>query len=145
MRKHDGLIAAEDLRGWRTTRNAPLWGTYRRYRVSSNRPPGGGVMLLEMLNILEHFPLASLEHNSAEYVRLVAEAMKRATIGQGPPCGRSALRGRAGGPARGQALRGGDGRRDPCREEGRRAAFQRGRPGPGHHARLRHGRRGQTA
>jgi gamma-glutamyltranspeptidase/glutathione hydrolase len=80
MRKHDGLIAAEDLRGWRTTRNAPLWGTYRRYRVSSNRPPGGGVMLLEMLNILEHFPLASLEHNSAEYVRLVAEAMKRATI-----------------------------------------------------------------
>ena len=80
MRKHDGLIAAEDLRGWRTTRNAPLWGTYRRYRVSSNRPPGGGVTLLEMLNILEHFPLASLEHNSAEYVRLVAEAMKRATI-----------------------------------------------------------------
>jgi gamma-glutamyltranspeptidase/glutathione hydrolase len=80
MREHDGLIAAEDLRGWRTTRNAPLWGTYRRYRVSSNRPPGGGVMLLEMLNILEHFPLASLEHNSAEYVRLVAEAMKRATI-----------------------------------------------------------------
>jgi gamma-glutamyltranspeptidase/glutathione hydrolase len=80
MRKHDGLIAAEDLRGWRTTRNAPLWGSYRRYRVSSNQPPGGGVMLLEMLNILEHFPLASLEHNSAEYVRLVAEAMKRATI-----------------------------------------------------------------
>ena len=80
MRRHDGLIAAEDLRGWRTTRNAPLWGTYRRYRVSSNRPPGGGVMLLEMLNILEHFPLASLDHNSAEYVRLVAEAMKRATI-----------------------------------------------------------------
>jgi len=80
MRRHDGLIAAEDLRGWRTTRNAPLWGTYRRYRVSSNRPPGGGVMLLEMLNILEHFPLAGLEHNSADYVRLVAEAMKRATI-----------------------------------------------------------------
>jgi gamma-glutamyltranspeptidase/glutathione hydrolase len=80
MRRHDGLLDAEDLSGWRTTRNAPLWGTYRRYRVSSNRPPGGGVMLLEMLNILEHFPLASLEHNSAEYVRLVAEAMKRATI-----------------------------------------------------------------
>ena len=80
IRKHDGLLDAEDLSGWRTTRNAPLWGTYRRYRVSSNRPPGGGVMLLEMLNILEHFPLASLEHNSAEYVRLVAEAMKRATI-----------------------------------------------------------------
>jgi gamma-glutamyltranspeptidase/glutathione hydrolase len=80
MRRHDGLVAAEDLRGWRTVRNAPLWGTYRGYRVSSNRPPGGGVLLLEMLNIIETFDLATLEHNSVEYIRVVAEAMKRATI-----------------------------------------------------------------
>jgi gamma-glutamyltranspeptidase / glutathione hydrolase len=80
MRRHDGLIGGDDLRAWRTVRTAPLWGTYRGYRVSSNQPPGGGVMLLEMLNILEHFGLATLEHNSAEYIRIVAEAMKRATI-----------------------------------------------------------------
>ena len=80
MRRHDGLITSEDLRGWRTVRNAPLWGTYRGYRVSTNRPPGGGVLLLEMLNVLEHFDLAGLEHNSAEYIRIVAEAMKRATV-----------------------------------------------------------------
>ncbi|HKW92063.1 MAG TPA: gamma-glutamyltransferase [Methylomirabilota bacterium] len=80
MRRHDGLIGSLDLRGWRTVRNMPLWGTYRGYRVSSNRPPGGGVLLLQMLNILEHFDLRGLEHNSAEYVRVVAEAMKRATI-----------------------------------------------------------------
>ena len=80
MRRHGGLIAEEDLRGWRTVRNAPLWGTYRGYRISSNRPPGGGVMLLEMLNVLEHFELGALEHNSAEYIRIVAEAMKRATV-----------------------------------------------------------------
>jgi gamma-glutamyltranspeptidase / glutathione hydrolase len=80
MRRHDGLIAREDLRGWRTVRNVPLWGTYRGYRVSTNRPPGGGVLLLEMLNVLEQFPLAELEHNSAEYIRIVTETMKRATI-----------------------------------------------------------------
>ena len=80
MRRHDGLIALDDLREWRTTRNAPLWGAYRGYRVSSNQPPGGGVMLLEMLHVLEHFDLAGLGHNTAEYVRVVAEAMKRATI-----------------------------------------------------------------
>ena len=80
MRRHGGLIASDDLRGWRTVRNAPLWGTYRGYRVSSNRPPGGGVMLLEMLNVLERFALGGLEHNSAAYIRVVAEAMKRATI-----------------------------------------------------------------
>ena len=53
---------------------------YRGYRVSTNQPPGGGVMLLEMLNILENFDLRSLEHNSTEYLRIVSEAMKRATI-----------------------------------------------------------------
>jgi gamma-glutamyltranspeptidase/glutathione hydrolase len=36
-------------------------------------------MLLEMLNILEHFDLVSLGHNSAEYIRTVCEAMKAAT------------------------------------------------------------------
>jgi len=80
MRRHDGLLGAADLREWKTVRNAPLWGTYRAYRVSSNRPPGGGVMLIEMLNILERFALGELEHNSAEYIRVVAEAMKRATV-----------------------------------------------------------------
>ena len=80
MRRHGGLLDAGDLRDWRTVRNAPLWGTYRGYRVSSNRPPGGGVMLIEMLNILERFPLKDLDHNSAEYIRVVAETMKRATI-----------------------------------------------------------------
>ena len=80
MNRRGGLLSMEDLRTWRTVRTAPLWGSYRRWRVSSNQPPGGGVMLVEMLNILENFDLASLEHNSTEYVRLVAEAMKRATI-----------------------------------------------------------------
>jgi gamma-glutamyltranspeptidase/glutathione hydrolase len=37
-------------------------------------------MLIEMLNILERFELGRLEHNSTEYIRIVAEAMKRATI-----------------------------------------------------------------
>src|SRR5262249_55015723 len=49
-------------------------------RVFTNQPPGGGILLLQMLNILERFDLSALEHNSPEYVRVVAEAMKRATI-----------------------------------------------------------------
>lgn len=80
MRKNDALLSIDDLKAWKTVRHAPLWGEYRGYRVSTNQPPGGGVMLVEMLNILENFVLGELEHNSAEYVRLVAEAMKRATI-----------------------------------------------------------------
>jgi gamma-glutamyltranspeptidase / glutathione hydrolase len=80
MAAHGGLLSLDDLRSWRPLHNTPLWGTYRGYGISTNRPPGGGVMLLEMLNILEPFDLSSLEHNSVEYIRIVAEAMKRATI-----------------------------------------------------------------
>jgi gamma-glutamyltranspeptidase / glutathione hydrolase len=80
MKAHGGLLSRADLRSWRPVHAAPLWGSYRGYRIATNRPPGGGVMLLEMLNILEQFDLAALEHNSVEYVRTVAEAMKRATI-----------------------------------------------------------------
>lgn len=80
MERHGGLLTLDDLRGYRTTRAAPLWGGYRGARVATNRPPGGGVMLIEMLHVLEHFDLAALGHNTAAYIRVVAEAMKRATI-----------------------------------------------------------------
>jgi gamma-glutamyltranspeptidase/glutathione hydrolase len=80
MKENEALLGLEDLKAWKTTRNAPLWGDYRGRQVSSNRPPGGGVMLIEMLNILENFDLGSMEHNSTQYLRIVSEAMKRATI-----------------------------------------------------------------
>ncbi|MQA03106.1 MAG: gamma-glutamyltransferase [Streptosporangiales bacterium] len=78
--RHGGLLTAADLQRWRPTRRAPLWGAYRGYRVATNQPPGGGVMLLQMLHVLERFDLKALEHNSPEYIQTVAEAMKLATI-----------------------------------------------------------------
>lgn len=80
MQRNGGLLSREDLENYQTTRTAPLWGRYRDFTVATNQPPGGGIMLLEMLNILEHFDLRGMRHNSAEYVRIVCEAMKRATI-----------------------------------------------------------------
>lgn len=79
MARHGGLLSLDDLRSYRTTRVDPLWGVYRGHRVATNRPPGGGVMLIEMLNVLAHFDLGALGHNTAEYIRVVGEAMKRAT------------------------------------------------------------------
>lgn len=80
MAAHDGLLTADDLAAVRSHRTDPLYGTYRGRRISTNRPPGGGVMLLEMLNILENFDLAALGHNSPDYMQVVCEAMRRATI-----------------------------------------------------------------
>ncbi len=74
-----GLLGERDLAEYRTTWSAPLRGSYRRWSYATNQPPGGGVQLAEMLAILENFDLAAIGHNSAEYLRVVAEAMKHAT------------------------------------------------------------------
>ncbi len=80
MRRGGGLLRGADLAAYRTRHCAPLWGSYRGLRIATNHPPGGGVMLIEMLNILENFDLAALGHNTPDYIRIVCEAMKRATV-----------------------------------------------------------------
>ncbi|MBM0205863.1 gamma-glutamyltransferase [Micromonospora sp. STR1s_5] len=80
MDAHGALLSARDLAEFRPLRSAPLQASYRGYRVTTNQPPGGGVMLVEMLNILEAFDLCELGHNTPEYIQTVCEAMKRATI-----------------------------------------------------------------
>lgn len=80
MREHGGLITLQDLASYQPKWLDPLRSHYRGYELTTNNPPGGGLMLVEMLNVLEHFDLAELGHNSAEYLRVVCEAMKRATI-----------------------------------------------------------------
>ena len=79
MRANGGLLSKADLAAYRTTWTEPLWTDYRGLRVATNHPPGGGIQVVENLNILEHFDLAALGHNSAEYIRVVSEAMKRTT------------------------------------------------------------------
>ena len=79
MAANGGLLTASDLDGYRTVWGDPLLTTYRGLEVATNQPPGGGVMVAEMLNVLEHFDLEATGHNSVEYVRTVAEAMKWAT------------------------------------------------------------------
>lgn len=80
MAANGGLMRKHDLENYRTRRVDPIWTEYRGRRIASNNPPGGGVQLLEMLNVLENFPLADIGHNAPEYIRVVAEAMKQATI-----------------------------------------------------------------
>jgi len=80
MRAHDGLLSAADLATYETIWRDPLWGSYRGKRIATNNPPGGGIMLVQMLNMLENFDLRGIGHNTPEYVRIVTEVMKRATI-----------------------------------------------------------------
>jgi len=79
MAAHDALLDAQDLAAYRTVETEPLVGTYRGHRLTTNRPPGGGIQLIEMLNILENFDVTALGHNTPAMIKLVAEAMKSAT------------------------------------------------------------------
>jgi gamma-glutamyltranspeptidase / glutathione hydrolase len=76
MRRHGGPMTLEDLANFKVQRRAPLKVGYRGRVVATPPPPGGGIMVAEMLRILEGFELASLEHNGPEYIRVLAEAMK---------------------------------------------------------------------
>lgn len=80
MRANAGLITLEDLARCRTEETAPLWTTYRGLDVATNHPPGGGLMIVIMLNILECFDLAAMGHNSPDAIATISEAMKIATV-----------------------------------------------------------------
>ncbi len=80
MKAHGGLLSMEDLAACETQKSGPLWTTYRGYEVATNPLPGGGLMIVIMLNILENFDLEAMGHNSADYIATVAEAMKIATV-----------------------------------------------------------------
>ena len=73
-----GFVTAEDLAGYRIRPGKPVFGEYRGLTVASNPPPGSGAILIQMLQILDHFDLAGLGHGSAASLHLIASAMARA-------------------------------------------------------------------
>lgn len=74
-----GIITEEDLASYEAIEREPIRGSYRGYDIVSMPPPSsGGVTIVEMLNILEGFDLAEMGHNSADYLHVVTEAMRRA-------------------------------------------------------------------
>ncbi len=79
MAKNGGLITREDLKGYRAKKRVPIRGTYRGYEIISMPPPSsGGIVLVEMLNVLEGFDLAADGFGSARSLHRMAEAMRRA-------------------------------------------------------------------
>jgi len=79
MAANGGIITLEDLEKYEAVEREPIRGTYRGHEIVSIPPPSsGGVILVEMLNILEGFDLAEIGHNSAMYMHLLTESMRRA-------------------------------------------------------------------
>jgi gamma-glutamyltranspeptidase/glutathione hydrolase len=78
MAANGGIITLEDLSKYQAVERQPIRGTYRGYEIVSMPPPSsGGVVMVEMLNILEGFNLTEIGHNSAAYLHLLTESMRR--------------------------------------------------------------------
>ncbi len=74
-----GRLTVEDLANYTVENRKPIWGEYRGYKIAAMPPPSsGGVHVVQMLNMLKSDDLKKLGHNSAEYIHLLAETMKRA-------------------------------------------------------------------
>ena len=74
-----GRMTIEDLANYHAVERQPVRGTYRGYEVVSMPPPSsGGAHIVEILNILEGFPLAAQGLNSATSLHEQAEAEKLA-------------------------------------------------------------------
>lgn len=79
MERNQGLITLEDLKGYKVVERKPIEGEYRGYKVVTMPPPSsGGVHLVQILNILERYPMADYGVNSAKSIHYLAEAMKLA-------------------------------------------------------------------
>ena len=77
VRAAGGLMTRDDLKNYQAIERAPVQGRYRGYDVLSMPPSSsGGVILIEMLNILEGYP--DLAEDDARRLHLMVEAMKLA-------------------------------------------------------------------
>ena len=76
-----GIIVQADLNQYSTRELAPMECDYRGYRILSAPPPRSrGVVICEILNIVEGFPLKELGFGSAQAVHYLMEAMRHAYI-----------------------------------------------------------------
>lgn len=79
MKRNDGLIGYRDLRNYESKWREPVEAEFNGYKLHIMPPPSSGsVAIAQILEMIDDYPLAEMGHNSADYVHLISEAMRRA-------------------------------------------------------------------
>ena len=79
MKANGGVITKADLAAYQAKEREPVRGTFNGYDLIAMGPPSsGGTVMLETLNILEHFGVSKMDRWSPDYLHLRIEAARRA-------------------------------------------------------------------
>jgi len=79
MNRGGGLVDAESLAAYAPVIRKAVTGNYRGFDIVAMPPPSsGGVHVVQMLNILEHFPVASMGSGSADAIHVLTEVARLA-------------------------------------------------------------------
>ena len=79
MAEGNGFITKDDLDNYRSVYRTVITGNFKDLDIISMGPPSsGGVLLVQMLNMLEQYPLDTLGWNSSDYIHLLTEIERRA-------------------------------------------------------------------
>ena len=79
MAEGNGFITKDDLDNYRSVYRTVVTGNFKDLDIVSMGPPSsGGVLLIQMLNMLEQYPLDTLGWNSSDYIHLLTEIERRA-------------------------------------------------------------------
>ena len=79
MQSQGSTMTLGDLKAYKVVERQPIIGDYRGYKIVTMPPPSsGGVHLIEILNMLEHYPIKEDGVNSAKNIHHMAESMKLA-------------------------------------------------------------------
>lgn len=79
MKRGGGLISLEDLKNYEAKWRKPVVGNYKNYRIITMPPPSsGGIVLMQILTMLQRFPLKNYGFQSIKSVHAIVEAERRA-------------------------------------------------------------------
>lgn len=79
MERYAGRISYRDLRNYESKWRDPVVVDFREYKLHIMPPPSSGsVAIGQILAMIDDYPLKEMGHNSADYIHVVSEAMRRA-------------------------------------------------------------------
>ena len=90
MKRGNGIISEQDLNEYRSVSRVPLTADYKGYKIITVPPPSsGGIILIQLLKMIEPYPFKEWGFHSPQTIHLMAEAERRAFADRSEYPGRS--------------------------------------------------------